>query len=360
MNRMKRQERILGLLLGTAVGDSLGLPAEGLSRRRVLRRYGGRWRHRLFFRWGMISDDTEHTIFVAQALLHSGGDADRFARRLARSLRWWMLALPAGVGFGTLRAIIKLWMGFRPRSAGVFTAGNGPSMRVAPIGAVFADAPERLDEFVAASTRLTHTDPKALVGALAVASLVARTVRENGAPALDSVALEELRAIGEDDELWLKQIAELEAAHQSGESVADFAARLGLERGVTGFTHHTVPVALYAWWRHPGDFPGGLTALLDCGGDTDTAGAIYGALAGTTVGEAGIPEDWVEGIHDWPRGVPLLRRLAAALAQSIEDGSEPGKPAAKPTVPYFVPGVVPRNVFFLIVVLLHGFGRLVP
>ena len=60
--------RLRGLLVGTAVGDALGLPAEGLSRQRVHRLYRGRWRHRLLFGRGMISDDTEHTLFVAQSL----------------------------------------------------------------------------------------------------------------------------------------------------------------------------------------------------------------------------------------------------------------------------------------------------
>jgi ADP-ribosylglycohydrolase len=69
MKTHERTTRIHGLLIGTAVGDALGLPAEGLCRRRILRLYQGHWRHRLVFGRGMISDDTEHTIFVAQCLL---------------------------------------------------------------------------------------------------------------------------------------------------------------------------------------------------------------------------------------------------------------------------------------------------
>jgi hypothetical protein len=61
--------RLTGILLGTAVGDALGLPAEGLSPRRRRRLMPGPWRHRLVFGRGMMSDDTEHTLFVAQSLL---------------------------------------------------------------------------------------------------------------------------------------------------------------------------------------------------------------------------------------------------------------------------------------------------
>ena len=63
-----------GVIVGTAVGDAIGLPREALSRRRANRLFGAPpLRHRLMFGRGMISDDTEHTCMVGQALLRSGG-----------------------------------------------------------------------------------------------------------------------------------------------------------------------------------------------------------------------------------------------------------------------------------------------
>jgi hypothetical protein len=71
------------------------------------------------------------------------------------------------------------------------------------------------------------------------------------------------------------------------------------------------------------------------------------------VGEAGIPAEWIDGITDWPRGTPLLRELGNRLAAaSTGEVREP--------VRYFWPGVIPRNAFFLLVVLAHGFRRLAP
>ena len=67
-------DRITGLLLGTAVGDSLGLPREGLSGRRAARLYDGPLRQRLVLGRGMLSDDTEHACMTAQALLTAGDD----------------------------------------------------------------------------------------------------------------------------------------------------------------------------------------------------------------------------------------------------------------------------------------------
>ena len=141
MNR----DAIIGCILGTAVGDALGLPYEGVSPKRAARLLGPPDRYRFFFRRGMISDDTEHTCMVAQSLIDAGGDVPTFTRRFARRLRWWILALPAGVGKATARSGIKLWLGASPEKAGVFSAGNGPAMRAAIFGAALDDVPSILE-----------------------------------------------------------------------------------------------------------------------------------------------------------------------------------------------------------------------
>lgn len=130
-------EIVEGCLLGTAVGDSIGLPGEGLSRRRLARLYPGELRHRLIFGSGMMSDDTEHTVMVAESLLHHHGEAGPFAEVLGRSFRWWFAAIPPGIGLGTARAMIRLWCGIPASRSGVGSAGNGPAMRSSIIGVFF-------------------------------------------------------------------------------------------------------------------------------------------------------------------------------------------------------------------------------
>jgi len=166
----RNADAFVGCLLGTAVGDSLGLPYEGLSARRASKFFPDTTKHHLFVGKGMVSDDTEHACFTAQAVIRSKGDVDVFQRKLARSLRWWMLGLPAGVGFATLRSIIKLWFGISPKRSGVFSAGNGPSMRSPILGVAFGRDHETLKQYVKASTEITHSDPKACYAALAVAA----------------------------------------------------------------------------------------------------------------------------------------------------------------------------------------------
>ncbi len=349
------RDRLAGVLLGTAVGDSVGLPAEGLSPSRRKRLFPGPWRQRFALGRGMISDDTEHTLMVAQSILAQPGDPTAFARSLAWRLRWWFIGLPAGVGLATARACLKLWLGFPAGRNGVRSAGNGPAMRSAVIGAYFGSDTATIKQFVEASTRLTHTDPRAQTGALAVARLAAWSVQHEPTdpPSADFTA-ELLTALAPTDREWCELIETMRIAWLRGDLVADFASSRGLDHGVTGYVYHTVPVAVYSWLRHYGDFRGAMQAALDCGGDSDTVGAIVGAIAGGTIGASRLPADWISGIIDWPRSTGLLRRVAEQLADQQQDG-QPRRP-----IGYFWPAVPPRNLLFLFIVLLHGFRRLAP
>ncbi|MBN8249552.1 MAG: ADP-ribosylglycohydrolase family protein, partial [Verrucomicrobia bacterium] len=143
---MTRPDQLVGLVIGGALGDALGLPSEGLSPRRQQRLLPGDVGHAFFLGRGMVSDDTEHAFMTAQALLAAQGDVDRFRRSLAWQLRWWFLGLPAGVGLATARSCLRLWLGVPPDRSGVHSAGNGPAMRSAILGAVFADNAARRRE----------------------------------------------------------------------------------------------------------------------------------------------------------------------------------------------------------------------
>jgi ADP-ribosylglycohydrolase len=343
------ERAVIGSLLGTAVGDALGLPFEGLSARRAARLFPDRNRHHLMFGRGMVSDDTEHACFVAQALIRARGDVNQFEKHLAHSLRWWLLALPAGIGFATLRAILRLWLGWPPSRSGVFSAGNGPAMRSALIGVAVGRSDETLLRFVAASTRITHTDTKAFHGALAVALAAHHSAAQ--------AAVSPSRFIGDlKSKLSEAQAAEFiglveDAAVSAarGDTLASFATRIGSPKGISGYCYHAVPCVLHAWFRHPEDFARGLVEVISAGGDTDTAGAIYGGIVGARVGKEGIPEAWRENTLEWPRSLHWMERLAIAVA--ADDRPAPG---------YFSPGVLLRNIVFLVVVLGHGLRRLAP
>jgi ADP-ribosylglycohydrolase len=351
-------DRLAGVILGTAVGDALGVPREGISRRRAQRLFGRPLCHRFFFGRGMISDDTEHTCMVGQALLDAPEDPDRFVRSLAWSLRLWLLGLPAGIGRATLRSIIKLWLGFSATRSGVWSAGNGPAMRSALLGVCLGQDRERLRTYVQASTRLTHTDPRAERGAL----LVALAARHGAIQGPEGVSADTFFKIVRDDlndiDAELSGLLARMEDHLTRKAPAvELADAMGLQRGVTGYIYHSVPLALYCWLRSPGDYRQAVEEVIALGGDTDTTGAIAGAVVGATVGVHGIPDEWIDGILDWPCSVAWMRALAERLARQFPSQ---GDAVGGQSMRFFWPGLIPRNLLFLAIVLGHVGRRLLP
>jgi ADP-ribosylglycohydrolase len=351
-----KAEPFIGCLLGTAVGDALGLPYEGLSARRAKELFPDPRRHHLLFGKGMVSDDTEHAAFVAQAIIRSQGNVDVFQRQLARSLRWWLAGLPAGVGLATGRAIFKLWIGVRPKNSGVFSAGNGPAMRSAILGVALGQNGDQLKRFVKASTRITHSDPKAYYAALAVAIAAINVVRVDDEDWRDDYLHTLDLLMTEEDAGEMKSLAQKALlSAKEGESLTSFARRIGSRSGISGYCYHTVPCVLQAWFRHGDDLERGLPEIIEAGGDTDTAGAIYGAIVGARTGKAGIPTEWLAGICDWPRSTHWLEQLGKATADSLDANAKDIRPPNYPSV-----FVLPRNIVFIFIVLLHGLRRLLP
>ncbi|MEL6342407.1 MAG: ADP-ribosylglycohydrolase family protein [Myxococcota bacterium] len=339
---MNRQQAIRGVLLGTAVGDSIGLPYENLSPGRIARLAPTPLAHRLLPGRGMLSDDTEHTYMVGCALTRSMEPA-AFQRTLAWQLRLWLWALPGGIGFATLRALIKLSIGISPRRSGVFSAGNGPAMRAALIGVVAPE--EQIRPLTEASSTITHTDPRAVEGAVVVAILARWLMEDSERPAAET--LRALADVCREEALasWLRQAAGV--AERRGE-VSVLVTEMGLQRGVTGFVLHTVPVAVFIALTAP-SFSAAIESAVRLGGDTDSVGAIVGALSGVRFGPGAIPEGWVAGIADWPLNVGRLEDLAETL-----DGG-----GRAPFLPF--PLTLLRNVgVFIPVILLHVFRRLLP
>ncbi|MBS1196823.1 MAG: dinitrogenase reductase activating glycohydrolase (draG) [Proteobacteria bacterium] len=339
--------QLTSCLLGGAVGDSIGLPYEGLSTRRSRRMARLPLRHRFIFGHGMVSDDTDHSIFVAQSLIRSRGDATKFRSCLAWRLRFWLLCLPAGIGLATLRGIIKLWLGFS--NSGVYSAGNGPAMRSAIIGAFFPEDAKARQTHVAASTLLTHTDPKALAGALAIAEVAAHLVSQRWLerPPLAEF-IQTLQDISPDPD-WNEAINSLQAALNAADPLAAAQKYFGSRNGISGYVLHSVPFALAAWYHHFGDYRSTIEAITQAGGDVDTVAAMAGSLAGISAEHSGIPTEWVDKLNDWPHSTKYLRSLAAGLADP-----------AKPVCTSFSPWFFPRGIIFTVIVLAHGFRRLLP
>jgi ADP-ribosylglycohydrolase len=313
--------------------------------------YGGSpLRPNLVFGRGFCSDDTELTQIVGRAVAMSAGDLDRFEQELCRQMKCWLLTVPAGVGWATLRACLKLLFGLGPDRSGVASAGNGPAMRSALLG-VCAETNAQLKDWVRSSSRLTHTDPRAEEGAYLVARAAGLTTHgldNNPLRFLSEVVME---VEGEELHRCLRAAVEALAA---GKTPREFADSQGWREGVSGYVNQTVPAALYCWASSPGDFRRCIENAVLLGGDTDSVGAVTGAICGANLGSDKLPEDWLNCLSECPRGIGWMQQLAKSLANTPGGNGR----VTPPSMHWLA--TIPRNVLFAAVVLSIGFRRLLP
>jgi ADP-ribosyl-[dinitrogen reductase] hydrolase len=331
--------------VGTALGDALGLPAEGMSARAISRRFGRVDQFRLLGKAGFVSDDTEQTALVAQSLARHPDDVDLCVRAFRRSLLGWFCRLPWGIGRATIRSCIRIGLGLSP--SGVMSAGNGAAMRAGIVGSFFHDRPTEREVFGRALAEVTHRDVRAVEGALYVAELAAACAgypkgvspaacQEEASRIVTNAPLRE--AIDRARELALSGSSTTEAATVCGTS---------------GFVVHTLAFATFCFLRSGDDPLLALSEAISAGGDTDSIGAILGGWLGALHGEAGLPRDLIGLIHDGPFGPTHLRSLANCLGR-IRDGR------ACPVPTYSCTAALARNLALYPVVLGHGFRRLAP
>lgn len=336
MNDETRRTRTIGALLGVALGDALGLPFEGLDHEHVsdspLERYT------LVGRTGFVSDDTEQSALIAQAFArYPSGDAE-LLEDMRRSLVAWFLRLPFGIGFGTLKACLRMTFGLR--RSGVRSAGNGAAMRAGIVGVCLAFDGERRRRVGRQLARLTHTDPRAVEGALFVAEVAAGALR--GGPILcrRTLLAESARLLS--DPALRDAVGEgLEAA------TLDLSPREAATRlGTTGFIVHSLAVCTYCFAR-PMESPiESIRGAILMGGDTDSHAAIVGGWVGAMHGADALPPALIRALHDGPFGPSHLRQLGHALV----DGTAP---------PHWSwPAALLRNLVLYPVILGHGLSRL--
>ncbi len=354
-----------GCLLGLMLGDSLGLPYEGLSAGRVNKFMPEDLQQSLFFHCGMVSDDTEHALFVGQAAALYPDDVNKFQTQLSWYLRWWLLRLPAGIGMATGRSIIKLWLGFPASKSGVYSAGNGPAMRSPVLGVLFGHDKVKLKAYVRASTELTHSDIKAYIGSLAVACLSYQlSQNRESADARGNVlafktSFSQLTIDIPDHDL--KEFNDLlgmitSAIEKGSQTVGlDYLIKeLKLEKGVSGYIYHTVPVVLFLALKSEEGFLESLRSVILLGGDTDTTAAILGGILGGRITNWNHFSKQLNAVVDWP----ISKRSIKKQSRKIVLGASGEEVVGFPLI--VGPVVFLRNLIFLTIVLGHGFRRLLP
>jgi ADP-ribosyl-[dinitrogen reductase] hydrolase len=281
-------DRSIGALVGLAVGDALGAPAEGMGRDTYPRisEFGPSAGPGL--RAGEWTDDTAMAICLAESLLErgrvDGGDL------MWRFVRW---CRAGGIGVSTTtRAVLEAFerTGRLDIAAEAANAGNGCIMRLAPVAIRYRGDRAASREAAAAQARLTHS----AVEAVASASMLAEVL---------TVALES----GDRDGI---PAATSTFAHPALAGIASGSYRTKARAEISSAPRalDTLEAALWCVAR-TGAFEAAMIEAVNLGGDTDTIGAVTGQLAGALYGASAIPQRWTAQLQDGAR----LAELAAGL-----------------------------------------------
>ena len=294
-------DRARGVLLGLAVGNLLGLPVEGASQASIRDAYPDgiseidpRERNR------PMDDDLAQAVDLAEALAHDPDPALGFADRLVR----WRSENGRGIGIMTSTVIDYLEVGLGvPGAAKAFwqergspeTQPNGALMRCAPVALKHALDPAKLIEQTAATCSVTHFAPGAQWSCIVVNAAIAMLLRGRN-PSRDDLLLT-VTQDGAPAELIAWMLAIPEAIDR----------RIAEER-VSGHTYLCMQAAL--WCLDTNDsLEAALIRIVNAGGDTDTNGAVAGAVLGARYGASAIPERWLDCVPQRERIEGLVRAL---------------------------------------------------
>jgi ADP-ribosyl-[dinitrogen reductase] hydrolase len=286
---MDLADRVVGSVLGLALGDALGAPYEFLRSNNVpdpIPALEAQWMH---LPPGSTTDDTA----LARNLMRSLAERESFdPEDLVRRHVEWLRGDPPDVGSLTGKVLRRVERGEDPEAVArevweqrgpEVSAGNGSVMYCAPLGLAYANRPEALLELAPTLSALTHYDGRCRTAVLAVTLAVAGLAR--GEPAEDA-ARSALGAVAE---------------REGGEELEFLAGAIGRSRPIDGpdqgFCLFTAGVAFQALLRG-GDAEAELRRVVGLGGDADTNGAVAGALLGARDGVGGLPAGWLARLQD--------------------------------------------------------------
>ncbi len=304
-----RFSRAYGALAGLALGDALGMPTQAMSPQQIRAVYGrvtglvdadASQPYAPGMAAGSVTDDTEQALLVASLLVRGRGlasgrvalDAGEFSDAL---LAWEDSMIRRGsldlLGPSTKAALERVRAGEDPLAVGGEGTTNGAAMRVTPIGIAMSTAdPEAFADAVWSSCQVTHATRQGFQSAALVAAAVSLGIdsARSTAPDLRSLLWKALTFV---DSLpvrgaWAPDpdvVAATRRAMQLSINPASSSLEcLAQQVGTSVASAHAIPMAFALLARAPS--PQALLDAANIGGDTDTIGAIAGAILGAALG----------------------------------------------------------------------------
>ena len=371
-----RFSRAYGALAGLALGDALGMPTQAMSPEQIRAVYGritglvdgdASQPYAPGMPAGSVTDDTEQALLVASLLVRGRGsssgrvalDAGEFAHALQA---WEDSMIERGsldlLGPSTKAALERVRAGEDPLSVGGAGTTNGAAMRVTPIGIAISTAdPEAFADAVWSSCQVTHATRQGFQSAALVAAAVSMGIDTPRSAASDMTALL-WKAVTYVDSLpergaWTPDPDVVAATRRAMQLVANPASSslecLVEQVGTSVASAQAIPMAFALLARDPS--PQALLDAANIGGDTDTIGAIAGAILGAALGfevfvGRGLAQVELASHLDLPSVALELLELRAAheptasasTSPETEDSSEAASPdaptpASSPTSP---------------------------
>ena len=355
-----RFSRAYGALAGLALGDALGMPTQAMSPEQIRAVYGritglvdgdASQPYAPGMPAGSVTDDTEQALLVASLLVRGRGsssgrvalDAGEFAHAL---LAWEDSMIERGsldlLGPSTKAALERVRAGEDPLSVGGAGTTNGAAMRVTPIGIAMSTAdPEAFADAVWSSCQVTHATRQGFQSAALVAAAVSMGIDTPRSAASDMTALL-WKAVSYVDSLpergaWTPDPDVVAATRRAMQLVANPASSslecLVEQVGTSVASAQAIPMAFALLARDPS--PQALLDAANLGGDTDTIGAIAGAILGAALGfevfvGRGLAQvESVSGLHLTEAATALLS-LRGPIGTG-EDTQESSKPTTSNT-----------------------------
>ena len=292
MDRETLRLKFLGSLIGTGVGDALGAGLEGhrwVDQAEV--RAIAESRGRLIY-----TDDTHMMIGVAESLIEKKGfDGEHMTRRFMEnySQEPWRGYGPGPPRVFRLIQAGEAWDEAAGKLYGGGSFGNGSAMRVAPVGFFYYDDLPRVRDVAYRSSHITHAHDLGKEGAALQAYAVALAT---SADPSSQLSVDEFLARLLD---LIHQPVFKGKVQKIGELLGKADKRQVIEElghGIEAF--NSVPAAVYSFLTYPESFEDAVVYAISLGGDTDTIGAMAGAISGAYLGIGAIPGGWRERLEN--------------------------------------------------------------
>ena len=301
------KSRMIGCLLGGAIGDAMGYPVEFMRISDIQRYFGGAGVRDLSYS-SLVSDDTQMTLFTAEGLLNAHQEGKSPVKSVYRSyLRWYYtqcgVKMPGAKYEGGLLNEAKIFASRAPGTTCLSSLSSGRMGTIAnPInhsrgcGGVMRSAPcavfPNAFDLGCRLAAITHGHPGGYISAGALAWLLQKLYYGQSLPdAVDDLIAE------------LDEIEDAESTRDALQHAVDLAAEgrpcapTVRELGEGWVGEEALAIAVYSALSFPTDYAQAVRLAVNHDGDSDSTGSICGNIMGMLLGAGAIPVEWRDGVE---------------------------------------------------------------